>query len=782
MSTTTASPKMRVRRKVGGLALAGAAILIWLSWIDRPDPPDGTLDASWHAVLGYAHQAGWAFGREIIFTHGPWGWLTSHYLMEDGLTGKWLWEVFGKLFFASGAVLLSLRLPLWRRILFLLLLPATGLFFPDTHFVTVICLGVAFGLMAEKVSFATAAIVVLAIGFLSTMKFVYAVAGMSGIGFAVVARIAERRWREGAMLTLGAACSFLLAWLLSGQPLVHLSDHFRMSLELSTGYGAAMSLDPSKTVFFAGAAATLVFLASCGLAMRDPVCRCRIWPLAAYLAFVAFVMWKHGFTRADGHVFALFSHVILVGICAAPALEWRRRWDPFLVSVAAGAMGMFAFNASLVSNAPLFIKRHLGSGSDYVLHPSTAREAYQHALAAQRARAAMQEVAKSVGDASIDAINYHQGVLLLNDMNYVSRPVIQSYPAFTPALLRRNWRFIQSERAPDFLLWRQGTIDGRFPSQDDSLLLTEIPRRYEFVRATSQGTLLGKRTIKPAQRDPVFDLFVEQPLAWGQTFSLPQAPDAALWMEVVFGTSAVGKLRGAIYKPGRINTIVTDSEGRETAHRIVKGITKAGFLIHPFLETQEDIDLLMHGKARLAIHSMRFEPAHQDERELWTGIHIRLYRIPEIPALLEAPFYRYEQTGITNHPPLTVSSGIAVEVITNETPNRVLVHPPGEMVFDIDAETRCLSGSFGIREGAYTGSGATDGVTFTIQAEAPGGERTKIWTRTLHPLTDEADRGLQHFQACAPEDATRLFLLSTAGEKNNTDWDWAYWAELRFGP
>jgi hypothetical protein len=228
--------------------------------------------------------------------------------------------------------------------------------------------------------------------------------------------------------------------------------------------------------------------------------------------------------------------------------------------------------------------------------------------------------------------------------------------------------------------------------------------------------------------------------------------------------------------------VANDSTVRETTHRIIPGMAEAGFLIHPFLETQDDINHLMQGDARLALRSVRFEPARTDERELWTGIHVRLYRLPEIPLRLAHPFSEYERLGLTNLAPQSVSSRIAVEIITSESPNRVLVHPPGEMAFVVTPESRCLTGSFGIREGAYTSGGATDGVTFTIQAETAAGERTPIWTRTLRPTTTPGDRGTQRFEACAPEGATRVILLSEAGAEGNTDWDWAYWAELRFAP
>jgi len=73
-------------------------------------------------------------------------------------------------------------------------------------------------------------------------------------------------------------------------------------------------------------------------------------------------------------------------------------------------------------------------------------------------------------------------------------------------------------------------------------------------------------------------------------------------------------------------------------------------------------------------------------------------------------------------------------------------------------------------------------VAFSIHARDASGGLTEIWSRTLRPLTVQEDRGPQRFQVCAPEDVKKLILRTDAGENGSANWDWAYWAELRFSP
>src|SRR5215469_7324240 len=42
-------------------------------------PPDLGIDASWCAVLNWAHQHGLQFGQDVVFTYGPLGFLVAPY-------------------------------------------------------------------------------------------------------------------------------------------------------------------------------------------------------------------------------------------------------------------------------------------------------------------------------------------------------------------------------------------------------------------------------------------------------------------------------------------------------------------------------------------------------------------------------------------------------------------------------------------------------------------------------------------------------------------------------
>src|SRR5271168_2751020 len=79
-----ASPSIRVetplRGGARGLETLAVALLLGLSLVGGfLATPDSSLDGSWQEMLIHAHASGLQFGRDIIYTWGPWGFLANRY-------------------------------------------------------------------------------------------------------------------------------------------------------------------------------------------------------------------------------------------------------------------------------------------------------------------------------------------------------------------------------------------------------------------------------------------------------------------------------------------------------------------------------------------------------------------------------------------------------------------------------------------------------------------------------------------------------------------------------
>jgi hypothetical protein len=88
---------------------------------------------------------------------------------------------------------------------------------------------------------------------------------------------------------------------------------------------------------------------------------------------------------------------------------------------------------------------------------------------------------------------------------------------------------------------------------------------------------------------------------------------------------------------------------------------------------------------------------------------------------------------------------------------------------------RTLDIAFGILDGAWQGTGQTDGVCFRILAQAVS---VPLWQRCLDPKKALKDRGLQMATIEAPENTQELRLETEC--RGNCNWDWSYWGKISF--
>src|SRR5688572_11049142 len=82
---------------VGNLALI---VGMWLSLVHLPSVPSGGLDPSWRMAMGYGAEHDWQFGKEVVFTYGPLGYLLASTNSGGLYLEHILWQFGGNLIIA----------------------------------------------------------------------------------------------------------------------------------------------------------------------------------------------------------------------------------------------------------------------------------------------------------------------------------------------------------------------------------------------------------------------------------------------------------------------------------------------------------------------------------------------------------------------------------------------------------------------------------------------------------------------------------------------------------
>ncbi len=631
-------PLGRKGRAAVTLALGG---LLWLSLIIFPMTPRADLDASWQEVLVYAHAHGWQFGRDVIFTWGPWGMLSSFFhLGGTGAVTKLVWEIGGKGLLAFGLIALTGSLPLWRRLVFVLVCLLFHWFFLDVIFFVFVTL-VVIRLMLRAPASGPWLGWVAALAFLADMKFTYTVLTAGGI-LAVAWVWLRRGWTgrgPGASRWggIGPAAGLLVAfgvalvvfWVAAGQSPDNLWPYLRRSVEIAAGYGDAMMLDEAPVIFGIGLGVAVLAGAFGWRIWRGHADRSLALGAAAFLTAAGFLMWKEGFVRADGHVYGFFCYVLIVVLVVPALLYPQRRWH-WVEGAALGCLwGLWSVAPGLLLQSPRISRDRLGDNARTLLRVTRLPADWEGDLVSARRAAALPNIRAVVGRHSVDVYNYRQGVALLNGLNYTPRPVFQSYSAYTPGLDGWNLRFYGSERAPDFLIWTHESIDERYPSIDDASLLVALAHHYKPVLQEGEYWLLEKQSAvsaAPLRRR----LLMQRKVRLGEEIVLPGRRGSVLWLQARLELTKLGRLRALAYKAPLMQLTVTDDQGGETSWRLLPRIAEAGFVLDPLLASGADVMAFMEGDRRVGVKAMRLD-CPEDQAEYWRRLEIWVFELPDLP-------------------------------------------------------------------------------------------------------------------------------------------------------
>jgi hypothetical protein len=467
---------------------------------------------------------------------------------------------------------------------------------------------------------------------------------------------ARRKWLSALALLGGAAAALVVGWLLAGQHLSNLPVYLSQVYKLSAAYNSAASLTalPPLTIrglIVLGLLVAILFLRfswvlgadSRSLQLEGPL-------LFLWACSVLFLLWKHGFNRADLYHMGFFfgvAAIFALAFDAAPAtaetMELRRNGAmdnppraPGPISPArrhyrrvliARVLGLLTCLLVLSTLARWFLAgipelllaplqnislnlRALVNWNGWVAERNQASDAV---LAEVRLPA---DLLALIGDSTVDVFGKDQLYALYNHLNYHPRPVFQSYCALSASLNRLNDEFYLSPRAPEFVLFSLDPLDHKFPPLEDSFVLRDLVLNYALASSNAPGLVLQRRTTNK----PKLTLLREGLVALGKPIELKQFGSTNVWLELELAPTFAGRCRQFLYKPAPVRLVAWFNPGDLHANPLPgrtadapggrEGNTKArwkapapmlsaGFLASPLLLDDRDVaNVLTEGTIR----------------------------------------------------------------------------------------------------------------------------------------------------------------------------------------
>jgi hypothetical protein len=480
------------------VALWGGLIVALLGWRVGMTPPTVGVDASWNAALAIGVHDGLRWGKELVWTYGPLGFLQTQLIWFSGLAVlAFLYSGLIYTVFCVGLVwALGRRLPL--------LLACLGAFVAVTvlSLLELSLLSAVFACFwllepgAERSPRQLDAFVVVAATLaapaalikLSTGPLVAVVLLLALLG----ARVGTRRIVAYLAILLGL---LVVLWLASGQSLADVPAFVENTLQISGGYSAAMLRSADIASWKAVAAAVAAVVLTIGLVAaawfapyRD---RRGRWAGTLIVALAAFAIYKEGVVRVDaGHLTLFFANACILWVAAGFALG-RRWWIPALAVV------LFVVGLPL---RPASAPEHLNPVANLhyaVEQTRNALDSGRREAGIEAAYVGMQEIYELPPQALAKLRGHRVAVepwevaaAWAYGLDWQPQPVVQNYSAYTSHLDRLNAEAMESADGPERLLrenpllvhpeFATADIDNRFfgwdpPEQARAVLCNFVP-------------------------------------------------------------------------------------------------------------------------------------------------------------------------------------------------------------------------------------------------------------------------------------------------------------------
>lgn len=582
----------------------------------------------------------------------------------------------------------------------------------------------------------------------------------------------------------------LAVWLaFAGQNPLNLPRYLAGMIDISSGYNLAMGVQEPAAHFATGVAAAGGLLLLLALALwptnwKHP----RVLGGSLYLAGFTFVLWKHGFVRADGHV-AIFYHYALIAVpmfllftagCGGVATGRLHR-------TGLGALAVFTLAAALWGDGAAARVRfaslwdrfpgHMREVVQQVLNPTETKRRFDAELERYRAYYRLARVQERVGQAPIDFFGVEQGFLLLNRLNYRPRPVGGgTFSVFTAKLQARNEAWLNhTANHPEYFLVNVSAIDERLAALEDAATLRFLLTNYAPIEIVMGLPLFHRRPDASAAK-PLQPLGT-RPLRWNEPVVSPAVgQDEILYATFSFPPSLRGRIQTFLYKPPYV---LMDLQGTGIElpqnRKIIPSMVTTPVPVSPLIESTDDLLKLYQGESGKAVNSFMLTTNQPGFFNL-TGMQVHFFSGPR-PAVQPPPPASSRHPWVSDIEPQFIDATLAPVHRFDGMVAQMLV-PPGRMGFVLRGDENEVEFIYGMEPVTYTLP--SDGVDIGVTLDRPGQPSQILFKRNLKPQLHPADQGAQPGRVTLPPSPTGsiLWLTTGRGPDNDGAWDLAYFTRV----
>jgi hypothetical protein len=595
--------------------------------------PYNSLECSWAIGLNLAIRHGLQFGKDIVFPFGPLGFMYYPYFCEFN---TWLISsafcLFAHCLFIFSIILMIKKLsipPIDCVLIGIALMFALPQMSIDYKILFSILMLSYLSLVSPsnlKRLLTLYAFLAFMMAAISLIKFTAAMISISILLFMSVFYLYKKQVHYLYCILSVYIISILALLVITGQKIVNFPAYLLNSYELSYGYNSAMIANGPFSGVCIGICVVglLISLLLYSILKNKSNLICFIL-INSGLVFISF---KHGFIRQDtGHVQTFFANALLV-LCLMYITQKKQL---ALLSRCSSLILIFVLIAFIFKSSPRQIIPDIGGkyktvkSAVLLATDNAAGKARFLENAKSKMRILKDETVKYIGGKSVDIMPWEISLPFAYDMNWTPRPVFQCYSAYTDKLDMLNSQFLESDKAPDFLLYANGGIDGRYPQFDTPAAFRTILRNYKPVFVDDNYHIYIVLRKADTQRSSAPKTLLVLNTEIGKPVSVPKIKNRYLFAKIYMDYNLLGKIAKLFYKPPRVNIILT-VDGIPFEHNFIFSNARNGIFLSQYISDINDLPAIWNGDIRNNLDSITIStkyPAFYNK-----NIRVEFFEVP----------------------------------------------------------------------------------------------------------------------------------------------------------
>ena len=573
----------------------------------NPFLPGVDLGSSWEFGLNQAYAQKLVFGKDIVFTFGPYSsvYTRLYHPATDTLMllGSLFFMTCFSLLLISQIKVLAIR---WRILLIAIF--ASGYVILDAIFFLYLLLlvystlsfirKIHYGSKRDNLSNLIFILFFSPLGLILLIKGNFLIITMIILFLCMI-----MLWLYGfktisvGIITIVIASTVFL-WLIANQPLSAIFAYFANLIPIVGGYSESMAYwgGPYYPYEIAGFGITSFCILMSLIGLKN-ITKIQKYFLLIGISFLLFIVFKSSFVRHDKpHALIASSFILILGITLALHLQKTRLYFCLFVTLLTWGLMQYKYTGINLIKHIGAVYSNFAHGLELRLNGELSKD--------YKKRMAMIATSSSfpVLTGTTDIYSTGQTMVIASGNKWNPRPIIQSYSAYTPALAEKNANHLKGSASPENLIFRIEPIDEKLPSLEDGLSWPIIINNYTFQSTIDSFLFLKRKPIIQGE-------FKKHELFCGDFHFNEQiiVPDTTsiLFIKIELSETIFGKMLSAIYKPQELLISVELTDNRKKEYRLIANMAKSGFILSPLIETTEEFGFFFEDMDKLENQKVR---------------------------------------------------------------------------------------------------------------------------------------------------------------------------------